>query len=139
MNWLRKHFQRYREKTAWEFCWRIAVEGTALSFLSAFILSLILVEAEREFPDWGAATVFLFLVVIAPLAETLLFQALPIFVARKLNASFNSQIIVSTAIFAACHFLEGIATGISAGVIGVSTSPLLMLIGGTNQDGLLSG
>ncbi len=118
MNWLRKHFERYRQRNAWDFCWRIAIEGTILSLLAAAVISIILIEPEREFPDWGIGMLFLVMVVIAPPVETLLLQALPIFIARKFNASFRLQIIVSTAVFAACHFLEGIVTGIAAGLIG---------------------
>jgi hypothetical protein len=61
---------------------------------------------------------FLLIVVIAPVAETLLFQALPIFVARKFNASFSWQIISSMAIFAGLHFLDGILAGIASGMVG---------------------
>lgn len=118
MNWLRKHFERYRQRNAWDFCWRIAIEGTILSLLFAGVLSIILIEPEREFLDWGIGMMFLVMVVIAPVVETLLLQALPIFVARKFNASFRLQIVVSTVVFAACHLPEGIVTAIAAGLIG---------------------
>jgi len=119
VNWLRRHFERYRQRSAWDFCWRIAVEGTILGLIFAGVVSLIVTEPEEEFPDWGVATELLVIVVIAPLVETLLLQSLPIFVARKFNASFRLQVIVSMVLFAACHFyFEGIVTGIAAGVIG---------------------
>ena len=57
-------------------------------------------------------------VLIAPVVETILAQALPIFVVRKFGGSFRVQIIISTVIFAVCHFSESAAVGISAGVIG---------------------
>jgi hypothetical protein len=50
--------------------------------------------------------------------ETLIFQALPIFIVRMLKGSIRFQILVSTLLFSAAHFPEGIATGLSAGVSG---------------------
>lgn len=118
INWLIRHFQRYRKRKPWAFCWRIAIEGLLVSFLCALVLALLFPELEREFPDWDTGTIFLVIVVIAPVGETLLFQALPIFAARKFNAPFSWQIIISMAIFAGLHFLEGILTGIAAGLVG---------------------
>jgi len=118
MKWLRRHFERYRQRSAWDFCWRIAVEGTLLSLLSSVLLISIFGGEDREFADWGIGELFLIVVLIAPAIETMLLQALPIFVVRKFGGSFRVQIIISTVIFAACHFPEGAAVGISAGVIG---------------------
>jgi hypothetical protein len=86
--------------------------------LCAFIFDHLLSEPDRDFPDWSAGTIFLFIVVIAPVFETLLLQGLPIYVARKLNAPFIWQIIVSMALFAGVHLAEGIITFIAAGLIG---------------------
>jgi hypothetical protein len=107
MNWLKKHFERYRPRNAWDFCWRIAIEGTILSLLFAGVLSIIITEPEREFPDWGIGTFILVVVLIAPPAETVFLQALPIFVARRFKASF-----------AACHIPEGIVTAVAGGLVG---------------------
>jgi hypothetical protein len=118
MNRLIRHFQRYRQRKPWAFCWRISIEGLLVSLLCALVLFVLFPEMEREIPDWDMGTTFLVIVVIAPIGETLLFQALPIYVARKFNAPFNRQIIISMAIFAGLHFLEGIPTGIAAGLVG---------------------
>jgi hypothetical protein len=118
MNWLKEHFERYRQRSPWDFCWRIAVEGTVLSLVAAAILAFIIGEPEREFLQWPMGVIFLVVVLIAPPLETLLLQALPVFVARKLKASFRVQVIVSTVIFTACHIPEGFITTISAGLVG---------------------
>ncbi|NIP25918.1 MAG: CPBP family intramembrane metalloprotease [Phycisphaerae bacterium] len=89
-----------------------------VSFLCALILALLFPELDREFPDWDMGTIFLIVVLIGPVVETLLFQALPIFVARKFNAPFVWQIVISMVIFTSLHFLEGIPTGIAAGLVG---------------------
>lgn len=73
---------------------------------------------ERDFPDWSAAKIFLIVVVLAPVYETLLLQALPIFIARKFKAPFAYQIVASMAVFATLHIFEGILTAIAAGMVG---------------------
>lgn len=115
MNRLTRHFQRYRQRKPWAFCWRIAVEGLIISLLCALALSYLFPDLHREVLDWSAAEIFLVIVVLAPVFETLLLQALPIFIARKLKAPFAVQVLASTVVFAALHFLEGISTGIAAG------------------------
>ena len=118
MGRLIRHFQRYRQRSPWAFCWRIAIEGLAVSFLCALVLVFLFPELDREFPEWNAATIFLVIVVLAPGFETFLLQALPIFIARKLKAPFIWQIIASMALFAGLHLAEGIITFFAAGLIG---------------------
>jgi uncharacterized membrane protein YeaQ/YmgE (transglycosylase-associated protein family) len=118
MNWLIKHFERYKQKSPWDFCWKIAVEGIVLSLVAAAILAFILGEPQPQFLERPMWEIFLVAVLIAPPVETLLLQALPVFVARKLKASFRVQVIVSTVIFMACHIPEGFITTISAGLVG---------------------
>ncbi len=116
--WLRRHFERYRERRPWAFCWRIGVESTLVSLAIAALLSVVVQTPKREFLDWPMPAVFVLLVLIAPPVETLVFQAFPIFIVRTLKGSMGLQILVSTLVFAAAHFPEGITTGVSAGVIG---------------------
>lgn len=118
INWLIRHFSRYRKRKPWAFCWRIAIEGLLVSILCALVLALLFPDLHRESIDWSAAEIFMAIVILAPVFETLLFQALPIFAARKFNAPFSWQIIISMAIFASLHFLEGIGAGIAAGMVG---------------------
>lgn len=118
MSWLIRHFQRYRQRSPWAFCWRIALEGLAVSLLCALIISQLFPDLHREVPDWSAAAIFLIIVVMAPVYETLLLQALPIFIARKLKAPFAVQVLASMVVFAVPHFLDGISAGICAGMIG---------------------
>ena len=118
MNRLIRHFQRYRKRSPWAFCWRIAIEGLAVSLLCALALSQLFPDLHRKFPDWSAAEIFLIIVVLAPVYETLLLQALPIFIARKFKAPFAVQVISSMVLFASIHFFDGIAAGICAGIIG---------------------
>ena len=60
----------------------------------------------------------LLMLLVAPPLETLLFQAFPIFIVRLFKGSKHYQVLASTVLFSAAHFPEGIATGVSAGVVG---------------------
>ena len=114
-NWLRSHFQRYRKRKPWDFCWRIALEGTLVSLAAAFVLDLLGL-AEREI-EVGFAALLLLAVVIAPVFETLIFQAFPVWIARLCKASFPVQIVASVVPFFLVHAIEGLATGLAAGLI----------------------
>lgn len=119
MTCIRKHFERYLERSPWDFCWRIGVESTVLSLLAASLLATAFgTPPHRAFMDISIEVAFLWILLVAPPIETLIFQAFPIFVVRLLRGSIRTQILVSTILFAACHFLEGVVTGISAGIIG---------------------
>jgi len=118
MNLLKKHFKRYTEREPWDFCWRLAVESVVASLVAAVVVCTILGVHKRDFLDWPMAAAFIMLVLVAPPVETLLFQAPPIFVARACKGSLRTQIAVSTIIFAALHFLEGVGPGVSAGIVG---------------------
>ena len=71
-----------------------------------------------EFPpespyDENAASIL-----IAPVAETLSFQAVPIALLGAAGASLGAQLIVSAALFAWLHYLNSIKKGIGAGILG---------------------
>jgi hypothetical protein len=57
-------------------------------------------------------------VVIAPVIETLIFQAFPVWIARLCKARFSVQILVSVIPFTIDHAIIGIQAGIAAGLIG---------------------
>ena len=84
----------------------------------ALLLAILFPELGREFPKLSAGVMFVVIVVLAPVFETLLFLALPIFIARKFKAPFALQVVSSMVVFAGMHFLDGIAAGICAGITG---------------------
>lgn len=87
-----RHFQAYRKMKPWSFCWRLTLEN--LFVATVVIIPLRLIETTRR--DIGSTSEFFFWgVLLAPVIETLLFQAFPIFVARVLHASFPIQVLVS--------------------------------------------
>jgi hypothetical protein len=56
-------------------------------------------------------------VVIAPIFETLIFQAFPVWIARLCKARFSIQILASMIPFTIIHSIEGVQTGIAAGLV----------------------
>lgn len=115
MTWIKLHFQRYRERKPWDFCWRIALEGTAVALLACIVLSF-LGAGERDI-KMDFATFLFAGVIVAPILETLIFQAFPIWIARRCKARFSVQIIASVVPFFIVHAVEGIATGLAAGLL----------------------
>ncbi len=118
INWLGRHFEKHNARTPWDFCWRTAIEGTLLSFAVVIVLSMFVHEQPRELIEWSAALLIASAVVAAPIIETLVFQVIPISIARALRAPLKVQILISATLFALVHFLEGLGVGIGAGVIG---------------------
>jgi len=116
MNWLKRHFQKYREREAWKFCWLIGLEGTVVSLAIALFLSLFDV-AEREI-DLSFEELLILGVLVAPILETLIFQAFFVWIARLCKAGFGMQVIASVIPFFAAHVVEGVATGLAAGLVG---------------------
>ena len=118
MTWIQKHFEGYRKRQPWDFCWRLGIESTLASLVAASLLAIVFDSEQREILNLPIGVVFLAIIVIAPPLETLLLQAFPIFVVRVLKGSFGAQVIISTIFFAVCHLPEGVATFISAGIVG---------------------
>ena len=117
MQYIKKHFFKYFQKRPWNFCWKIGVESTVVSTIAGILL-FMLGTPERVLPNWSMWTMFFVIVILAPVLETLLMQALPIFIARKANASFKTQVIIGTIVFSIMHLKEGWGTFISAGIVG---------------------
>ena len=116
MHWIKNRFQRYRQLSPWDFCWRIAIEGTIVSLFAAILLSVA--GAPYREMDYDPAVILISGLFAAPILETLLLQALPVWIARRRNARFSTQMICSIVPWTILHALEGIQTGIAAGLIG---------------------
>ncbi len=113
---IRSHFRRYYRRSLWSFAWRIGVESTVVS-LVAGVLLFFLRAPERDLSGISYETIALLAIVFAPVFETLILQALPLLIARKLKASFGAQVALGTGIFALAHCAEGIATVLAAGIV----------------------
>ena len=116
MKWIERHFRRYRERKPLDFCWRIAIEGTIVGLVVSFIIAASGIPG-REI-NMGFWPLLFLGVVIAPILETLILQAFPVWIARLCKARFSVQILVSVIPFTIVHAMEGAATGVAAGLIG---------------------
>ena len=54
----------------------------------------------------------------APIIETLIFQAFPVWIARKCKARLPDQVLASLVPFAVAHLTAGLATAMDAGLVG---------------------
>lgn len=115
--WVIQHFQRYCERSPWDFCWRISLEGTIVSLLLAFLLAPFGV-ALRDISSTSGGELLFLGVIVAPLFETLIFQALPVWIARLYKAGFAVQLLSSIVPFFLAHVTEGLGTGLCAGLVG---------------------
>jgi len=116
-SWLIRHFDRYKKRSPWSFCWRITIEGLIVALAAVFLLNLLFHLPGRRFKA-ATLVIFIEIVLMAPVIETFICQAFPIFVARVFRASFRIQVFVSLVVFAVPHFGYGIASGICAGLTG---------------------
>ncbi len=119
INKIRQHFLQYQQMKSWEFCWKITFEGLIVS-IPILLLFLAIFGVPEELEAAGPLMLedLFGAVVFAPITETLVLQAFPIFIVRALKGSMKWQILASTIFFAAPHFLLDVATGIGAGLIG---------------------
>lgn len=115
--WLRRHFRRHEQRRPVAFLWRVTLEGFLVTVAVAMVAGLLGMEGREikpaEFPVQVFSAIF-----IAPLLETLLFQMLPIGMARLCGVSRRGQMTASIILFALPHFLISVATGLAAGLIG---------------------
>ena len=117
MSQMREAFvKRYRDKTAWQFCWRVALEGTVVSVL--VLVPLLISGAESRDMPTSIESFVVTSVFVVPWLETLLFQSLPIGLCRLLGWSTSTQAIASIVPFFVAHLTLGIASGIAAGLVG---------------------
>ena len=117
MNFLKTHFQNYQKLSPFRFCLLITFESVLLSFVAGFIIELLWGVPIRSFVNLPVKRLFILLVILAPLIETLMFQTIPISITKWFKLSFSFQIFISFVLFSIAHFLVGWQVGISAGII----------------------
>ena len=116
-----RHFAWARGLPTWRFLWWIVGERMAVKLVVLVALRLVTDLPDRADLIDLQASPMLFLaaaVIVAPLIETALLQAVPIELARTLRLGFGVQVMIATGLFAAVHFVSGIVTGMVAGLVG---------------------
>jgi hypothetical protein len=121
---IKAHFVAHRSRGKGSFFWRIAVENLAVTLFFLLLLSAVSwttgidIPTRTDLDNETLGGLFVIIVVMAPIIETLLLQVLPVMIARKCGLTFWWQVALSATIFALLHFQLGVATGICAGVVG---------------------
>jgi hypothetical protein len=115
---LKAHFEAYRKRTKWHFLWRLSLEGLVVPVVAGILLWLIFHFPPRSDIRSHGAALFIELVIIAPLLETLLLQSVPVMIARSLGLGNSWQFGAALVPFAGLHFLAGAGAGICAGILG---------------------
>jgi hypothetical protein len=113
--WCSRHFRHLATLAAVPFIFRVAIELFLVG--SVVLLPLVFLFSSDTDADDDASSLAL-LVLWAPLFETLLFQIFLVRIAQFLTQSSRLLILVAWLPFAAAHFMNGVASGIAAGLIG---------------------
>jgi hypothetical protein len=66
----------------------------------------------------SASTYVWSIIIFGPIIETVVLQALPVYIARLIGLKFTGQILFSIIPFAILHFSRSLSAGIGAGIIG---------------------
>jgi hypothetical protein len=113
-----EHFAAHRRRSRWQFFWRISIEGLLVPIALMLVVSAAVDIPERTDLDRiEPVPLFLLVVFVAPFIETLISQAFPVMIARRLQFGFWAQVFFSIPFFALPHLPSGIATALGAGVI----------------------
>jgi len=117
--WIIEHFRRYLTLSRLTFCWQITVENLIVSLAVTGVIYLIWQPAPRTNLENITASTYLWSIIfLGPILETVLLQAIPVFIARLFGFRFFGQLLFSIVPFAVLHFTRSISAGIGAGIIG---------------------
>lgn len=118
MIWIKKHFQKYQERSPWDFCWRISVECFVVSLTVGFLLDAMGLASSAPNYEFKNYLVLWMVFVVGAILETVIFQVLPVWISRKFKASFSIQVLSSVIFFAAANALLGVHHFLSIGIFG---------------------
>lgn len=104
----------------------LAAISLVLSAAVEYILTHLQIrQGDRvELLKHGLIGFFVMAVILAPVLETLLFQQVPILLARRFGMPLLLQFALGTIPFAATHFETGLVSGAAAGIVGGVTLSL---------------
>jgi hypothetical protein len=119
LRWIVEHFRRYLLLPPLTFCWRITVENLVVSLsITGLIVFFFQPGPRTNLVSLTAGTFLGMVIVLGPIVETVILQAIPVFIARILGLKFFGQILFSIVPFALLHFSRSVGAGIGAGIIG---------------------
>jgi uncharacterized protein len=119
IHWGIEHFRGYLTMRPLTFCWRITVENLIVSLVTTGLILFFLEPVTRtNLQGLTAGSILWSIIIVGPIIETLIFQVVPIFLARLVGIEFFGQVLLSMGLFAIPHFTRSIGAGIGAGLIG---------------------
>ncbi len=112
------HFRALRGLRWWPFFWRVSVESLALPLAVVGAISwFVEMPGRPDLPLHSPGKLLFNTVVFAPIFETLIFQALPVALARSAGWGFRGQFLLALLPFAAAHFYVSVWVGLGAGLL----------------------
>jgi hypothetical protein len=106
------------ERSPWSMCWRLTLERELISYAIIAVLWMIGDRSHREDLPSTALEFFVQVVLVAPVSETLLYQALPISVLRWFRAPLWLQVAGPLVLFLNAHTGAGPGPALAAGLTG---------------------
>lgn len=107
----------YRESSILRFWSVVTMERIIVTILAGVVCVFSGAGGRTDLGKLATADLVIILVLVAPLLETVVFQALPCGLARLCSWGFSIQLIVSWVPFALVHLPSGLSTFISAGLV----------------------
>ncbi len=113
-----RHFWNHRHRSKGEFLWRITLERTLIGIAVAILLSALGDPPRTDLNKRSDFELVLKSCLLAPVFETLIFQAFPVMIVRLVGGGFRMCIVAGLVPFALAHFPSGFGTGVAAGIVG---------------------
>ena len=113
------HFEHLRTLDPWPYFWRVSLEGFIVGRLLLYAVELIVhFPPSTSFIRYDIPKFLLVALIAGPVAELVLWQWLPVMIARRLGVRFWYQVLISWIIFFVPHFGNGVRNAIGAGLFG---------------------
>jgi hypothetical protein len=118
-NALRRYFQYLDQKDKWLFLWQVWLHAVVIAYAAGNLAQLVFPAGPREdLVSQSALDLCLLVLVLGPVAETILFQCLPLEFGRAANVRRWIRVGASVMPFALMHHLAGVPTVVAAGFVG---------------------
>ena len=116
--WILKPIRLRNYTSLRQFIPRLMVQHFAVKFVVSIAVVLLIPEGSAKVVITNPVAVIITVILIGPIAETLLLQTLPIELSRRFNRPILFQFCAGMIPFALLHFVTGIHVGIASGVVG---------------------
>lgn len=119
LNLVRRYLSGLERHGRWAFLWRTWIHAVVISYAAASLTQLVVPAGPRtDLMRLPALELCLLVLAIGPFTETLLFQFLPLEVARAAAVRRWLRFAISIVPFAFMHLFVGLSTVVAAGFVG---------------------